>query len=81
MAEPIRQKRKATAKALAKKWGVTERTIRNYVALRREDYEDNSITRAKPWEALGLSRATWYRHGKPQANGVGTPVGDRGEQT
>lgn len=19
----------------------------------------------KPWEALGMSRATWYRHGKP----------------
>lgn len=67
MAEPIRQKRKATAKTLAKKWGVTERTIRNYVALRREDYEAQSIARAKPWESLGMSRATWYRHGKPQA--------------
>ena len=19
----------------------------------------------KPWEAIGISRATWYRHGKP----------------
>jgi len=24
-------------------------------------------TRAKPWEALGMSRATWYRRGKPMA--------------
>ena len=23
------------------------------------------IQREKPWAALGISRATWYRHGKP----------------
>jgi hypothetical protein len=22
--------------------------------------------RHKPWEAIGMSRATWYRHGKPE---------------
>jgi hypothetical protein len=24
--------------------------------------------RHKPWEAIGMSRAGWYRHGKPDAN-------------
>jgi hypothetical protein len=31
----------------------------------RADYEGNSITRTKPWERLGMSRASWYRAGKP----------------
>jgi predicted transcriptional regulator len=74
-------KRQGTAKEIAKKWGVSVQTVRRYIALPRAEYEANSLTKSKPWEALGLSRATWYRHGKPQANGVGSPVGDRGEQT
>jgi hypothetical protein len=24
--------------------------------------------RQKPWEAIGMSRASWYRHGKPSSN-------------
>ena len=35
----------------------------------RADYENNSVSRAKPWEALGISRRTWYRR---QAEGNGT---------
>lgn len=31
----------------------------------REQYEAASISRAKPWTALGMSRAAWYRAGKP----------------
>jgi hypothetical protein len=31
----------------------------------RAEYEAQSVERAKPWEALGISRATWYRRGKP----------------
>ena len=27
----------------------------------RHQYEANSISRARPWLALGISRATWYR--------------------
>lgn len=34
-------------------------------ALERATYEANSLTRQKPWEALGMSRASWYRAGKP----------------
>jgi hypothetical protein len=36
-------------------------------AVTREEYEHNSLTRQKPWEKLGVSRATWYRMGKPSA--------------
>jgi predicted transcriptional regulator len=71
MAEPVRRKRKATAKELAKKWGVSERTIRNYVAISRAEFEGQSLTKTKPWAALGVSRATWYRHGKPSVLAVG----------
>jgi hypothetical protein len=28
----------------------------------REDYEAASLNRLKPWEAQGISRASWYRH-------------------
>ena len=42
------------------------KTVYKYTAVPREEYEANSISRAKPWEALGMSRATWYRKGKPE---------------
>jgi hypothetical protein len=32
----------------------------------REEYEAGSLTRTKPWEALGISRRTWYRRGRPK---------------
>jgi hypothetical protein len=31
----------------------------------RAQYEAESISRAKKWNELGMSRATWYRRGKP----------------
>ena len=30
-----------------------------------EAYEANSLSRQKPWEAMGMSRAKWYLLGKP----------------
>ncbi|EEU1109714.1 replication protein [Escherichia coli] len=36
-------------------------------AVDRETYEQASLSRQKPWEALGMSRASWYRAGKPAA--------------
>jgi hypothetical protein len=30
----------------------------------REEYEATSLTRTKPWEALRMSRRTWYRRGR-----------------
>lgn len=35
-------------------------------AVDRATYEANSASRLKPWERLGMSRATWYRKGQPQ---------------
>jgi hypothetical protein len=32
---------------------------------RRAEYEASATARAKPWQALGMSRASWYRAGKP----------------
>jgi hypothetical protein len=32
------------------------------------------MRQAKPWEAIGMSRASWYRHGKPTENPERTPV-------
>jgi hypothetical protein len=41
-------------------------------AVDRETYEANALSRQKPWEALGMSRASWYRAGKPAAPADGT---------
>ncbi|KPB52098.1 Rep [Pseudomonas coronafaciens pv. oryzae] len=38
----------------------------------RQSYESASLSRRKPWEALGMSRASWYRAGKPAAPSVQT---------
>lgn len=62
---PIRKKRLATARSFAEKYGVSIRSIQRVIALPRAEYEANSISRAKPWDSMGISRRTWYRHGKP----------------
>src|SRR5690606_12801147 len=41
-------------------------------AIDRATYEANSLSRRKPWEALGMSRRTWYRVGKPMPPESGT---------
>ncbi len=33
--------------------------------IERAEYEANSLSKSKPWEAMGMSRAKWYRLGKP----------------
>jgi hypothetical protein len=38
-----------------------ERRRRNRGARPREEYEANSLSRLKPWEAEGISRSTWER--------------------
>lgn len=61
-------KRPFTARELAKKFKCSEVTIRKYWAQDHADYlAENTISRDKPWEKLGISRATWYRRGKPQS--------------
>lgn len=38
-------------------------------AMERAVYESQSASKQRPWEALGMSRRTWYRKGKPTPNG------------
>jgi transcriptional regulator with XRE-family HTH domain len=58
-------KRRKTAREIAEKIGVSARTVQRYMAQPRAEFEGQSLTKAKPWATLGVSRATWYRHGKP----------------
>lgn len=58
-------RRDTTAARLAEKLGVNIKTVVKYTAQPRPEYLANSLSRQKPWEALGMSRATWYRRGKP----------------
>lgn len=60
-------RKNTTAAALAKRLGVNIKTVYKYTAIPRAEYEANSITKSKPWEARGMSRTTWYRKGKPEA--------------
>jgi uncharacterized protein (DUF2384 family) len=36
-------------------------------AVERVEYEAGSLSKAKPWEAEGISRRTWYRRQKTGA--------------
>lgn len=46
-------------------FGVHPVTVRRKMAIPREQYLAESLSRTRPWEKLGISRATWYRRGKP----------------
>lgn len=59
-------RKNTTAAELAKRLGVNIKTVYKYTAVPRIEYEGNGITRAQPWQSLGMSRATWYRKGKPE---------------
>lgn len=59
-------KRDVPIKELAARFGCSTRTVARAWSQSREDYlAENTISRDKPWEKLGISRATWYRRGKP----------------
>ncbi|WP_172763577.1 rep protein, partial [Neisseria gonorrhoeae] len=50
----------------AKRFGCSTRTVFRAWSQSRADYlAENSISRDKPWEHFGISRASWYRRGKP----------------
>lgn len=65
MAAEKQIRRKHTARELAEKFNVHPRTVQRYIALPRDQYLAESLTRNEPWKKLGMSRATWYRKGKP----------------
>lgn len=60
MRAAIRRKKKRN-KAVAKR--------RAAGRIRRADYEANSLSKTRPWEVMGMSRAKWYRLGKPMPKG------------
>lgn len=54
---------------MAKARDATRKTVarRAAGAVERAEYLARSLSKAKPWEKLGMSRASWYRAGKPDA--------------
>lgn len=56
-----------TAREIAEKFGISIRSVQTYTSMPRDEYEAHSITRSAPWDELGMSRATWYRKGKPMS--------------
>jgi len=58
-------RRNCTAKELAQRLKISTRTVQKYTSIPRAEYEANALTKSMPWQAVGMSRATWYRHGKP----------------
>lgn len=62
-------RKQRTARDIAERLGVHPRTVQRYISRPRTEWEAaNTISRDKPWEALGISRMTWYRKGKPTTN-------------
>ncbi len=55
------------AREMAEQFDVSIRTVQRTFAQPRDEYLTQSLMRTRPWEALGMSRATWYRRGKPVA--------------
>lgn len=59
-------RKQRTAREIAERLGVHPRTVQRYISRPRPEWEAaNTISRDKPWEALGISRTTWYNKGKP----------------
>lgn len=54
-------RRQETSTEIARRFGVHPVTVRRLVSLPRAEYESQSLSRRRPWEAEGISRATWYR--------------------
>lgn len=57
----IRRRRPKCMAVFVEKLARSPRTIRRHIAEPRSEYEARSLTRAAPWSAEGVSRATWYR--------------------
>lgn len=64
--QPRKTKRPMSAREMAEKFKVSERSVRKWWSQTRADYlAENTISRDKPWEYFGISRRTWYNRGKP----------------
>jgi len=65
MAAKNKVKRPAKARDLAQQFGVSVRTVVRVMAQPRAEFLAHSLTRTRPWDALGMSRSSWYAKGKP----------------
>lgn len=71
--QPRKTKRPMSAREMAVKFKLSPRTVQKWWSQTREDWlKENSISRDKPWEYFGISRATWYRRGKPMPPEIST---------
>ena len=69
--KPRKTKRPMSAREMAEKFKLSTRTVQKWWSQTREDWlKENSISRDKPWEHFGISRATWYRRGKPMPSEI-----------
>lgn len=60
------QKRPVTAREAAQMFDCHPSTVRRKIAQPRDEWlAEHAQERAQPWLSLGISRATWYRRGKP----------------
>jgi hypothetical protein len=51
-----------TPEKIANSLGVSRRTIGRYTSTQRDFWlEKHNVEKLKPWDVLGISRATWYR--------------------
>jgi predicted DNA-binding transcriptional regulator YafY len=74
MTEKIRRKRPMTARKMAEKFGISVRTVQRIFAEPRGQYLARSESQSKPWKSMGMSRATWYRKGKPEPESDSTSL-------
>lgn len=44
-----------------------KKTKRGWGGRPRNSARHLTLKALRPWESLGMSRATWFRHGKPSA--------------
>lgn len=56
---PIRRRRNQTARALAQRFGVTERTIQNHIAEERQSYEERAAQRRQTAGEMADAGASW----------------------
>ena len=68
-----KQERAAFSQAHARRRRQAKRRVMGQTP-RAEWLAAHSASRNKPWEALGVSRRTWYRRGKPSSQTRGTGV-------
>jgi hypothetical protein len=68
-----KQEREAFSQDLARRRRQVKRRAKGQTP-RAEWLAAHSASRNKPWKALGMSRRTWYRRGKPSVGTRGTGV-------